>query len=368
MPHLPVLRCVLFLSLVLPLWAQLDYASPEVLPDQRVVLRLHAPAARSVAVHGIHGVGKTPLQRDEEGRWSVTLGPLPADIYSYWFEVDGLRVLDPVNRFTKDWLRMESAFEVTGEPARAFAVRPGPHGVVHRHAIDVPGRVAPAAFQVYTPPGYDPAGGESYPVVFLLHGFGDDERAWADFGRAPVIADNLIADGRMVPALIVMPSGHPLPPPRGTRPADYGERNHAAMEQDVITHLLPAVEAAYRVRRDPAARAIVGLSMGGGHALGIGLRHLDTFGWVGAFSAATPEQDLAQRFEALLAATRAGRGEPRLLWIACGRDDFLIERNEAFVAWLAANGIRHVWRKTPGDHSWPIWRDYLEEFLPLLFR
>src|SRR5690606_1163172 len=135
---------------------------------------------------------------------------------------------------------------------------------------------------------------------YLLHGFGDDERAWADFGRAPVIADNLIADGRIEPMLIVMPHGHPLAPPRANRAPDYFQRNLVAMEQEVLEEILPAVEAAYRVRRDAKGRAIVGLSMGGGHALGIGLGHLDTFGWVGGFSSATPEGDLDQRLGHLL--------------------------------------------------------------------
>lgn len=364
--RLPLL-VLLVLSLGSALRAQLNYTSPEVLPDQRVVLRLHAPAAEAVVVHGIHGVGRQSLEKGEDGVWSVTLGPLPADIYSYWFEVDGARVLDPVNRFTKDWLRMESAFEVTGEPERAFAIRDVPHGIVHRHTLHSRTRGGPAAFLVYTPPGYDPAADTELPVVFVLHGFGDDERAWADFGRAPVIADNLIADERMEPMIIVMPNGHPLAPPRGNRAPDYFDRNLVAMEQEVLEEILPAVEAAYRVRRDAKGRAIVGLSMGGGHSLGIGLKHPEIFGWIGGFSSATPEDNLDERLSHLVS-TDEKNAEPLLLWIACGRDDFLIERNERFVAWLAAHDVPHIWRKTAGNHSWPVWRAYLEEFLPMLFR
>ena len=364
-----VLVALFWLPLVAAAQSSLDYVSPEVMPDQRVILRLHAPEARQVVVRGIHGIGtKTvALTRDTDGLWSAIVGPLPADIYSYWFEVDGARVLDPVNRFTKDWLRMESAFEVTGQPVRAFSVQDVPHGIVHRHVFTSQVRGGTTAVQIYTPPGYDAAAAQPYPVLFLLHGYGDDERAWAEFGRANLIADNLIAAGRMRPMVIVMTNGHPLPPPRASRPPDYSDRNHAAMDQEVLHEVLPLVQANYRVRSDRDGRAIVGLSMGGGHALGIGLAHLDTFGWVGGFSSAAPEANLEQRFAGLLEVTRSQAGTPRLLWIACGAEDFLIERNERFVDWLSRHEVAHVWRKTQGDHSWPAWRAYLEEFMPLLF-
>lgn len=338
------------------------YVSPEVATDGRVTFRYHAPEARTVSLVGLRRTTPLPLTRGADDLWSVTVADLAPDIYGYVFAVDGAIALDPKNRYIKKWITSESAFELTGPRPPVWAVQPVPHGTLHHHTVAsaIVGREY--SFQVYTPPGYDPRGKRRYPVVVLFHGYGDDETAWTENGRAHVIADNLIAAGKMVPAIILMPHGHPIPYPL-TRLDEYFERNLPAMEQVLTRELLPFVEREYRAGTKPAERAIVGLSMGGGHALGIGLKHPELFQWVGAFSAAVPPGDPTAFFPG------APRGRvPRLLWLGIGRDDFLLARNETFRTWLDQQHVPHTHALTDGGHEWTNWRTYLEQFLPLVFR
>lgn len=359
---------------------KLDLVSPEVAAGGSVTFRLHAPRAQEVTVEGLRGLAPQPMQKDATGVWSVTVGPLAPDIYSYNFNVDGAFVTDPLNRSIKKWIFVQSVVEVTGTPAPAWQVQAVPHGVVHRHSYASSVRGGEAPLMVYTPPGYDPKSGARLPVVYLLHGFGDDETLWTEIGRAHAIADNLIAQGRMKPALIVMPFGHPVPrdASAGFRLSnEYRAENFEAMQRDVLETVIPFVEAHYSIDTTPAARAIVGLSMGGGQALGIGLAHPDQFDWVGGFSAAQvggfvaapTAVDFSARFPELVAPAARAQKAPRLLWLGCGRSDALVLPNlQVFEAWLTTNAIKHTWRVTDGGHEWPLWRQYLEEFLPLLFR
>ncbi len=362
----PALLFCAFVASALALSAQQppNIISPEIHPDHRVTLRLYAPGASAVTVQGL-AKQPQPMTKDSQGVWSLTVGPLTPEIYSYTFGLDGATVTDPLNRAIKKWIRSESMFEIPGSLASVESV---PHGVIHRHTFFSKTRQLPNAIQVYTPPGFDPRAATKYPVVYLLHGFGDDETAWAENGRANFIADNLFAQKRAVPAIIVMTNGHPVPIPTGPRPTDYSANNLAAMEQELINEVMPLVESAYPVKQDAAGRAIVGLSMGGGHSLNIGLKHGDLFGWIGGFSSSAPTANLDHTFRALVDASAKKSGEPRLLWIAIGEDDFLLEQNKTFVGWLTEKNIRHTWLLTPGGHEWPVWRRYLGEFLPLLFK
>jgi enterochelin esterase-like enzyme len=240
-----------------------------------------------------------------------------------------------------------------------------PHGIVHHQFYASRVRGIDAGMEVYTPPGYDPRAYSHYPVVYLLHGFGDREEAWIDAGHANAIADNLIARGQIKPMIIVMPYGHPVPVEERSSMKDYGDRNDEAMERDLVGQIIPLVERDYRADTRPAKRAIVGLSMGGGQSLNIGLRHPELFVWVGAFSAAAPERDLDNAFAGLV---NDPASRPRLLWMGIGRDDFLLKRNVAFHEWLGRKGIAHTWVLSDGGHEWPNWRAYLPQFLELIFR
>jgi enterochelin esterase family protein len=341
--------------------------SPESQSDGHVTLRFLAPNAQAVSLQGLSKEAQ-PMTKDADGVWSITVGPLAPDFYSYTFSVDGATVTDPRNRNVKKWIRSESAFEVKGEPPTLGTFLDVPHGVVHRHVFFSKSRQRENAIQVYTPPGFDPRGAAKYPVLYLLHGFGDDETAWIEPGRANYIADNLLAKHLTVPAVIVMTNGHPVPIPLAQRPSNYSAENNAAMERELLDEVIPLVEKNYPVKTDAANRAIAGLSMGGGHSLNIGLTHLDRFGWIGGFSSGAPTDDLDKKFAALAESAKTKSGGPKLVWIAVGKNDFLLEQNKKFVGWLEAQHIPHTWTITEGAHEWPVWRRYLGEFLPLLFR
>jgi len=366
------LRC--FLLWLLPLAAALpgrseipDFLSPEARPDGQVVFRFYAPAAHAVAVQGLRNHAPVAMVKGKDDVWTTTVAGLAPDMYSYSFNVDGATALDPRNRDIKRWITSESGFEIVGTPPPAWALQAVPHGTLHRHLYTSAVARREAAFLVYTPPGYDPRSDRTYPVVYVLHGYGDDEGAWSENGHAHLIADSLLARGAMKAAILVMPNGHPRPIPT-TREKDYSAANLAAMQDAIIQELLPLIERDYRVSRVPAERAIVGLSMGGGQSLTIGLGHPELFQWVGGFSSAAPNEDLDARFAGLLQATKKHEPSPRLLWIAIGKDDFLLKQNQTFTAWLTANNVPFKWKLTDGGHEWTNWRAYLEEFLGQIFR
>ena len=341
-----------------------NFLSPEVHPDRRVTFRLYAPNAGTVRLTSMEGHEPKPMSKGPDGVWTITVGPLAPEIYSYAYEIDGAPTVDPRNPDVKVWLQLNSMVEVPGDPPRLHEVQDVPHGVVHLHTYRSTALDLTRELYVYTPPGYE-RGGAALPVVYLLLGNGDLADAWTSVGRAHVIADNLIAQKKIGPLVIVMPYGHVRSPRFGPMTPEVRQQNNDGVRRDLLEDVMPFVEATYGVSRDPDRRAIVGLSMGGGPSLTTGLGNLDRFGWVGAFSAAAPSGDLDARFPRL--AADAGT-RLRLLWIGCGRGDFLLERNEAFHGWLAERGIEHTYRLTEGGHEWPVWRRYLGEFLQALFK
>jgi enterochelin esterase-like enzyme len=352
--------------------------SPEVLGDHRVTFRLRAPNVREVSVQ-VGGAGKPlAMQKDDEGIWSVTTEPLAPDYYGYVFLVDGVAMLDPSNSTTKPNF-LYRANEVHVPPASGnsrdsalttWEISNVPHGEIHHHFYRSNVVGDDRGYFVYTPPGYDPRGKQTYPVLYLLHGYSDDASAWTAVGRANVILDNLIARGKAKPMLIVMPLGYGapeilLPGSGGPRDPGIGQRNLDRFREALLTEVIPRVEAEYLVRKDRGSRAIAGLSMGGTESLLTGLNTLNEFAWIGAFSSGGITQDFAKEFPGLDASANT---QLRLLWIACGTDDHLIEINRALRTWLASKDIRHVDIETPGAHTWLVWRRNLTEFTPLLFR
>jgi enterochelin esterase-like enzyme len=333
--------------------------SPEVHSDRRVTFRLLAPNAESVAVNlqGTHAMSK-----DDEGLWSVTVGPFEPEIYDYDFVVDGLRMVDPANAWLKVWLRTSrNVVEVPGDKPMFFEQQQVPHGTVHIHKYPSKSLGVTRGLYVYTPPGYETSLDVKYPVLYLFHGFGDSEDAWTVVGRANLIVDNLLARNKAKPLVIVMPYGHTPSAPPVMR--SIGRYN--SFERDLVEDVISYVQTNYRVSTDQKDRAIAGLSMGGGQSLTIGLGHLDLFGWVGAFSSAVPE---GENLEKLLAEPEEINDNLKLLWIGCGKKDFLFERNQKFLARLKADKINHVGHITEGAHEWRLWRIYLNELVPLLFR
>ena len=350
--------------------------SPEVLADNRVTFRLRAPNAKEVSVE-IDGVGKPlAMQKDGEGIWSATSEPLAPDYYGYSFVVDGVTMFDPSNSAAiPNFLYRASELHVPPESANAAAPLPWemadvPHGEIHHHFYRSKVVGDERGYFVYTPPGYNPRGKQTYPVLYLLHGYSDDASAWTAVGRANVILDNLIASGKAKPMLIVMPLGYGAPevlaPDSGVfHDPGITQRNFDRFREALLTEVIPRVEAEYLVMKNRDSRAIAGLSMGGAESLLTGLNTLNEFAWIGAFSSGglTPEFD--KEFPSLDAGANK---QLRLLWIACGTDDRLIEPNRTLRAWLASKGIHHVDIETAGAHTWLVWRRNLTEFAQLLFQ
>ncbi|MCC2671973.1 MAG: axe1-6A 4 [Armatimonadetes bacterium] len=342
--------------------------SPEVLAGNRVTFRFRAPNAREVLL-AREGAPRQPMQKDEQGVWSVSTEPLDPDLYGYSFVADGVSLIDPLNPLMKpNLLNTQSMVHVPGPASLPWEVNDVPHGALQRHFYRSTVVGDQRDFFVYTPPGYDPRGSKRYPVLYLLHGFSDDASGWSAVGRAHVILDNLIARGKAKPMLVVMPLGYGAPEivaPTGFRDAGLRQRNFDRFRDALLTEVIPQVEKGYRAATDRGSRAIAGLSMGGAESLFVGLNALDRFAWVGSFSAGGLSQDLDATFPGLDAQDSA---KLRLLWIGCGTEDGLIAPNRQIRTWLKEKKIAHVGVETTGGHTWRVWRRYLAEFAPLLFK
>ena len=344
--------------------------SPEVHADRSVTFRLRAPNNKEVSV-SIEGVPKPiAMQKDDQGVWSVTTDPMAPDYYGYSFVADGVNMFDPSNHAVKpNFLYRASEVHVPGAASASWEVAAVPHGEIHHHFYKSGLVGDDRGYYVYTPPGYDPRGKQAYPVLYLLHGFSDDASAWTAVGRANVILDNLIAQSKAKPMLVVMPLGYGAPevllPNSGVfRDRSLTDRNFDKFREALITEVIPRVEEEYSVTKDRNSRAIAGLSMGGSESLLTGLNNLDKFGWIGAFSTGGITEEFDKEFPAV---NPKSTENLHLLWIACGTDDRLIDINRKVRAWLASKNIKHVDIETPGYHTWMVWRRNLTEFSSLIF-
>lgn len=370
--------------------------SPEVLPDQRVAFRIYAPKATTVALSGdwvTQGLGSAgDMQKNEQGVWSLTVGPLPADFYGYSFSVDGIRTVDPKNAQVKPGIRYaESMFELPGLGSAYAAAANVPHGEVRAVSYYANALKQMRRMQVYTPPGYE-QGSARYPVLYLISGGGDDDTAWPTIGRAGFILDNLLAAGKIKPMIVVMPNsnltlpGVPAVPlgaaARGLDAAGLAARMatisklHDAFGEELLKDVLPLVEQRYRVLNDAQHRAIAGMAMGGAEALRIAPSHLDMFAYIGVFSeglkqgpGAAVAPDFEQRNAAFFSNAARTNEQLKVFWISVGKNDEAIQDGAKMLSdVLNKRGIRHEFHETAGGHTWINWRHNLVEFSQLLFR
>ena len=346
--------------------------TPEVHSDTSVTFRFRAPNAQEVSVRREGVTDPLPMQKDDQGVWTVNTPPMPPDYYGYSIIVDGQRTIDPYNSLLKpNLLSTENMVHVQGEKSLPWELNDVPHGEVHHHFYRSTVANDDRDFYVYTPPGYEATAKKSYPVLYLLHGYSDDASGWTAVGRANVILDNLIAQGKAKPMIVVMPLGY------GTMEivrAGWGgianrpnvrEENLMKFTNALLGEVMPRVAEEYRVINDRGSHAIAGLSMGGSESLMTGLNNVEQFAWIGAFSAG----GLPEPFEKDFPALDAKMGQQfKLLWIACGTEDRLITANRNLREWLKSKGINHTDIETPGMHTWMVWRRNLAEFAPLLFR
>jgi len=369
--------------------------STEVLPDGRVMFRIYAPKASAVTLTGdfvTHGRGTAgPMQKDDQGVWSLAVGPLVPDFYSYSFNVDGVRTVDPRNPMVKQGIAtLDSMFLVPGPEAAYEDTQAIEHGEVRAVWYESKTLGAQRRMHVYTPPGYE-HGSAKYPVLYLIHGGGDEDSGWSTIGRAGFILDNLLAAGKIKPMIVVMPNGSiTLPgvpnPMGGGRGAATPEapvariaaisKLHDAFVSDLLTGIMPHVEATYRVLAGRENRAIAGLSMGGAETLRAAPSNLDKFAWIGVFSMGLQEgvnagvnADFVARNAAFFADPEKTNKLVKLFWIGVGRDDRTVTDGPRRLSeTLTAHHIRHEFHETEGGHDWINWRMYLRDFSQLLFR
>jgi enterochelin esterase-like enzyme len=258
---------------------------------------------------------------------------------------------------------------VPGPATLPWELNDVPHGVVHHHFYKSGVVGDERDYFVYTPPNYDARAKKPYPVLYLLHGYSDMANAWTRVGRANVILDNLIAQGKVKPMLVVMPLGYGTPEiVKGAPFSRFNElrdQNMSKFRDALLQEVMPQVEREYRASKDRNETAIAGLSMGGSESLFTGLNTLDRFALIGSFSAGGLPENFSAAFPKLSADANK---QLRLLWIACGTDDRLITPNRQFREWLSGKGVHHQDVETPGAHAWPVWRRNLAEFAALLFR
>lgn len=343
--------------------------SPVVGTDGNVTFQLFAPKATAVTLRseGPAAFANQPLAKNAEGVWTYTVSLAP-DLYIYWYDVDSAVVSDPRNNHPRiNMTTVRSLLEVPGPADDLIAERNVPHGTLsevwyHSASLDAPRRM-----HVYTPPGYATST-RRYPVLYLLHGAGDNDTAWPDVGRANFILDNLIAAGRAKPMIVVMPAGH-TPRSGGLFQPNMPD----PFINDFLKDIMPLAEHQFRVLPGQRNRAIAGLSMGGDQTLRIALTNLDKFAYIGVFSSGILGGDSlsARRFEDAHHVTFDDpkvNDKIKLLWLGIGKEDFLLPYSRQTRAVFDAHHIKYTFVESEGGHTWPNWRAYLNTFAPLLFR
>jgi enterochelin esterase-like enzyme len=328
--------------------------SPQVNPAGTVTLRFQSTGASVVMASG--DIGSWTLTKGANGVWSATTGQLKPAIYTYFFSVDGVKMSDPLNPDRKG--TTESLVTIPGNPPMPWERRDVPHGSVTQVLYQSKVLNAKRRYFVYTPPGYSKTT-RKLPVLYLLHGWSDDDSTWTAVGKANLIADNLLADHEISPLIIVMPYGQ-LNPSVSTDEAitSFSKK----YEQELLTEIIPAVDKAYRTVPAAKGRAIAGNSMGGMQAALVGMNHPEIFSTVGMWSPAI-FTDPSMLFAGLTAASNRLKHSFSYVEVRVGEQDSFYGRSVAIDQYLTAQKIAHVFAPTPGEHSWVTWRPYLVAFL-----
>ena len=369
-----------------------EIKSPEINSDNSLTFRYFAPGADTVKITGdflptekmktqwgtFDVPGKALLTKDGKGLWSFTSDALKPELYSYSFIIDGFTTIDANNPFiVRDVASVTNIFIIGGGQAELYKVNDIPHGTVAKRWYDSPGLGMDRRITIYTPPYYETSN-EKYPVLYLLHGAGGDEEAWITLGRTAQIMDNLIAQGKVKPMIVVMPNGNVIQdaaPGEGHdgmyKPQFMVPKTMDGTYEANFMDIIKFVESSYRVKADKADRAVAGLSMGGFHSLHISRYYPNTFDYVGLFSAAIlPNQNVSSPVYNDIDGTLKKQMENgyKLYWIGIGNTDFLYQGNTDFRKKLDEMGFKYTYRETEGGHIWRNWRIYLSEFAPQLFQ
>ena len=368
------------------IWGVNSLISPEVHPDNTVTFRFKAPKAVRVQVVGdfikdrnADGYRIADLKEGDKGIWEFTTGKLDSELYSYRFIVDGLQVTDPLNVYmNRDVNNVDNIFIVKGGKGDLYSVNDVPHGTVSKVWYDSPTLGMKRRMTVYTPAGYEDNSKTKYPVFYLLHGMGGDEEAWMDLGRASQILDNLIAQGKAKPMIVVMTNGNasqeaaPGQTSQGlVQPNAHLPKTMEGSFETSFPDVVKYIDSHYRTIRKKEGRAIAGLSMGGFHSLHISMQYPDMFDYVGLFSSAIMPHEgvispVYENIEEKLAVQFSKK--PALYWIGIGNADFLYQANTDFRKKLDDAGYKYTYYESDGGHIWRNWRIYLSMFVPQLFK
>ena len=364
--------------------------SPVVNADGSVTFNFYDPSAQKVSVFGdfneISGQ-QLDLTKQDNGVWTATTAPLSPELYSYSLTVDGQRFIDPANSYVnRDISTLSNIFIVSksdNDKGHLYAVNNVPHGTLSRVWYDSPTLGQQRRMTIYLPPTYD--GKKRFPVMYLLHGHGGDETAWGDLGRTSQIMDNLIAEGRCVPMIVVMPNGNPtcnaapgwwhegMYTPDGNA---FNERGAQSTMEESFMDIVNFVDSHYQTIKKRSARAVTGLSMGGGHTFGISRLYPEEFDYYGLQSAAcrmprdivphVKNSKLNEDFDGQMA--RLFASKPKLFWIAIGKDDFLMQMNTELRSYMDAHHYPYEYYENDGGHIWRNWRIYLTMFVQKIFK
>ncbi len=342
--------------------------SPQVNPDNTVVFRFYSKDAKDVKLSTQILRSPVAMEKDTSGVWSVTVGPAKPDIYPYNFIVDGVSVADPRNSaiFPNEGFQ-SSLVEITGDTPLVHTLQNVPHGTVSYRYYNSP-ELGTRPVVIYTPPGYEKDTKTKYPVLYLLHGTTDTEETWTKVGRANVILDNLIAQGKAKPMIIVMPYGRAWPVISKSSGSLRNWDNLQEFKKDFLNNLVPFVEKNYRVKADKDNRAIAGFSGGGGETLYLGLNNPDFTAWVCGFAPGMLKEEFDRNNSVAFADPQLTNKRLKLFWIGVGKEDFLYNVIEEYKQVLDNKGIKYETFISDGGHTWMNCKLYLSTILQKIFQ
>lgn len=383
-------RFVRYIMLVLPMlaiagiaWSQPPRGplviSPQINADKSVTFRYLAPIANEVKLSGQFLKAPVAMTKDAQGIWSVTTEPIKPDIYPYNFQVDGIGVMDPANvAFFPNERFKASLVEIPADVPSVYSLRDVPHGTIsYEYYPSVEGSTG--TLVVYTPPGYTKEKAKKYPVFYLISGTTDTEETFYKVGKTNFILDNLIADGKAKPMIVVMPYGNPaarIAEQKGlSKPADIMNRDSEDavkrakfFETDLITNIIPYIEKNYRTLNTRENRAIAGFSRGGGQTLRAAFNNMDKFAWVCSYASYISPAEMDRIFSHITTNAEQTNKQLKLLWSGIGTEDFLYKGTVEFEEYLKAKKVNFKSYVTDGGHTWMNVKKYMSETLPLLFQ
>jgi len=353
--------------------------SPQVQTDKTVTFRYLAPLAKDVKLSGQFLKAPVDMSRDSLGIWSVTVGPIPPDIYPYSFRVDGVTVMDPANvSFFPNERFKASLVDIPGDTPLIHAMQDVPHGTItYEYYPSLEGSTG--SLVVYTPPDYEKDASRKYPVFYLISGTTDTEETFFKVGRTNLILDNLIAAGKAKPMIIVMPYGNPMariaeqtgkPKPADlmSREGEDARKRAKLFGDDLVNNVIPYIEKNYRAIPDRNSRAIGGFSRGGGQTLRAGFGNMSTFSWICSYSAGLSPAEMESQYSYIGSDPKKTNDQLRLLWVSVGDEDFLYKGNIEFMDYLKSKNVNFKSLITPGGHTWMNVKTYVAATAPLLFQ